>query len=184
MAEYGREAGTRGEWLVCADLVRDQSSCYLLWWLLIARCNKHFKRLFGACFVTQPGQMSSSKRVGGRKANSDGDGSDENNKAEADPPTVTANPLQKFQVMNIDVYYSECLEDPEIEEYVDELDGFAESLSDDGHVEKEVIFGDEMNVNIDVEESVNPSIRTIQWSQHPPGLSRPPEENILRDKPR
>ncbi|KRZ02707.1 hypothetical protein T11_1925 [Trichinella zimbabwensis] len=40
--------------------------------------------------------MSSSKRVGARKVNSDGDGLDENNKAEADPPTVTAlryNPL-------------------------------------------------------------------------------------------
>ncbi|KRZ65718.1 hypothetical protein T10_11214 [Trichinella papuae] len=40
-------------------------------------------------------QMSTSKRVGGRNVHSDGDGPDENNKAEADPPTVTANPLQR-----------------------------------------------------------------------------------------
>ncbi|KRZ01717.1 hypothetical protein T11_11504 [Trichinella zimbabwensis] len=40
-------------------------------------------------------QMSTSKRVGGRNVHSDGDGPDENNKAEADPPTVTANPLQQ-----------------------------------------------------------------------------------------
>ncbi|KRZ65418.1 hypothetical protein T10_10754, partial [Trichinella papuae] len=33
-----------------------------------------------------------------------------------------------------------CLEDPEMEEYVDELEGLVESLSDDEHVEKEHIF--------------------------------------------
>ncbi|KRZ73912.1 hypothetical protein T10_1914, partial [Trichinella papuae] len=39
--------------------------------------------------------MSSSKRVGGRKVNSDGDDPTENNKAVADhPPAVTASPLQ------------------------------------------------------------------------------------------
>ncbi|KRX70059.1 hypothetical protein T06_15935 [Trichinella sp. T6] len=31
--------------------------------------------------------------MGGRKVNADGDGPDENNKAEAEPPTVTENPL-------------------------------------------------------------------------------------------
>ncbi|KRY87918.1 hypothetical protein T4D_15164 [Trichinella pseudospiralis] len=41
------------------------------------------------------GQMFSSKRVDGRKVNSDGDGPDESIKAEADPPTVTADPLQE-----------------------------------------------------------------------------------------
>ncbi|KRZ73302.1 hypothetical protein T10_11495 [Trichinella papuae] len=52
--------------------------CDLLWWLLIAR----------VCFVNHSGHMSSSKRVGGRKVNSD-----ENNKAVAEPPAETANPL-------------------------------------------------------------------------------------------
>ncbi|KRY64637.1 hypothetical protein T4A_2271 [Trichinella pseudospiralis] len=41
-----------------------------------------------------------------------------------------------------------------MEEYVDELEGLAESLSDDGHVE--------INANIDVEKSADPSIKTIQ----------------------
>ncbi|KRZ16695.1 hypothetical protein T11_18383 [Trichinella zimbabwensis] len=40
------------------------------------------------------GQMSSSKRIGGRKVDPDGDVPDANNKAEAEPPTVTGNPLQ------------------------------------------------------------------------------------------
>ncbi|KRZ01813.1 hypothetical protein T11_11057 [Trichinella zimbabwensis] len=40
------------------------------------------------------GQMSSSKRIGGRKVNPDDDVPDANNKAEAEPPTVTGNPLQ------------------------------------------------------------------------------------------
>ncbi|KRZ65594.1 hypothetical protein T10_487 [Trichinella papuae] len=35
-----------------------------------------------------------------------------------------------------------CLEDPEMEEYVDELEGLAESLSDDEHVEKEDMFNE------------------------------------------
>ncbi|KRX89159.1 hypothetical protein T4E_5297 [Trichinella pseudospiralis] len=41
-----------------------------------------------------------------------------------------------------------------MEEYVDELEGLAESLSDDGHVE--------INANIDVEKNADPSIKTIQ----------------------
>ncbi|KRZ70483.1 hypothetical protein T10_6078 [Trichinella papuae] len=40
------------------------------------------------------GQMSSSKRIGGQKVDPDGDVPDANNKAEAEPPTVTGNPLQ------------------------------------------------------------------------------------------
>ncbi|KRZ00518.1 hypothetical protein T11_18375 [Trichinella zimbabwensis] len=39
----------------------------------VARCNKHFKRLFGVCFMNHSGHMSSSKRVGGSKVISDGD---------------------------------------------------------------------------------------------------------------
>ncbi|KRZ79756.1 hypothetical protein T10_10524 [Trichinella papuae] len=42
------------------------------------------------------GRMSSSKGVGGRKVNSCGDDPVENNKAVADPPAVTANPLHTF----------------------------------------------------------------------------------------
>ncbi|KRZ10709.1 Tigger transposable element-derived protein 1 [Trichinella zimbabwensis] len=80
----------------CAVLVGDRSCCDLLRWLLIARCNKQLKRLSGVCFVDQSGQMSSSKRIGGRKVNPDGDVPDTNNKAETDPPTVTAN-LNLFQ---------------------------------------------------------------------------------------
>ncbi|KRY39443.1 hypothetical protein T01_6644 [Trichinella spiralis] len=52
-----------------------------------------------------------------------------------------------------------CLEDIEVEEYVDELEGFAESFSDEDHVEEEGVYSDEMNINIaeiDVEESAGP----------------------------
>ncbi|KAL1233003.1 Nucleoside triphosphate pyrophosphatase [Trichinella spiralis] len=52
-----------------------------------------------------------------------------------------------------------CLEDTEVEEYVDELEGFAESFSDEDHVEEEGVYSDEMNINIaeiDVEESAGP----------------------------
>ncbi|KRZ02433.1 hypothetical protein T4B_147 [Trichinella pseudospiralis] len=51
-----------------------------------------------------------------------------------------------------------------------ELEGLAESLSDDDHVEKADIFIDEMNVHIDVEEGADPSMKAVQWSEHPPGL--------------
>ncbi|KRZ77937.1 hypothetical protein T10_3231 [Trichinella papuae] len=63
MAEYGREAEARGSGWLCVVSVTDRSS-----------------------------DMSSSKRVGGRKANSDGDGPDENSKTDA--PAVTESPLQ------------------------------------------------------------------------------------------
>ncbi|KRY81301.1 hypothetical protein T4D_2463 [Trichinella pseudospiralis] len=56
-----------------------------------------------------------------------------------------------------------------------ELEGLAESLSDDDHVEKVDIFIDEMNVHIDVEEGADPSMKAVQWS-------RRPEESILRYK--
>ncbi|KRY42141.1 hypothetical protein T01_9908 [Trichinella spiralis] len=49
--------------------------------------------------------------------------------------------------------------DIEVEEYVDELEGFAESFSDEDHVEEEGVYSDEMNINIaeiDVEESAGP----------------------------
>ncbi|KRY76312.1 hypothetical protein T4B_4561 [Trichinella pseudospiralis] len=64
-----------------------------------------------------------------------------------------------------------CLKDTEVAEYADELESFAESLSDEGHVEEEGIFNQ------------HPSTRTIPWSEHPPRLSRRPTENIVRDKP-
>ncbi|KRZ34435.1 hypothetical protein T4C_10794 [Trichinella pseudospiralis] len=51
-----------------------------------------------------------------------------------------------------------------------ELEGLAESLSDDDHVEKADIFIDEMNVHVDVEEGADHSMKAIQWSEHPPGL--------------
>ncbi|KRY00640.1 hypothetical protein T4E_2030 [Trichinella pseudospiralis] len=60
-----------------------------------------------------------------------------------------------------------CLKDTEVAEYADELECFAESLSDEGHVEEEGIFNQQ----------------TIPWSEHPPRLSRRPTENIVRDKP-
>ncbi|KRY98944.1 hypothetical protein T4B_2933 [Trichinella pseudospiralis] len=44
-----------------------------------------------------------------------------------------------------------------------ELEGLAESLSDDDHVEKADIFIDEMNVHIDVEEGADPSMKAVQW---------------------
>ncbi|KRY45186.1 hypothetical protein T03_1108 [Trichinella britovi] len=60
-----------------------------------------------------------------------------------------------------------------MEEYVDELESLAESLSD-------VVN----NVKIDVEESAGPSTRTIPWSEHPPHPSRRSAEDLLRDNPR
>ncbi|KRY40461.1 hypothetical protein T01_3494 [Trichinella spiralis] len=39
-------------------------------------------------------------KMGGRKVNADGDGPDENNKAEAEPPTVTEPPLFFLTVDN------------------------------------------------------------------------------------
>ncbi|KRY40948.1 PiggyBac transposable element-derived protein 2 [Trichinella spiralis] len=53
----------------------NRSSCDLLRRLLIPRCNKRSKRLSGV--------------------NADGDVPEEKNKAEAEPPTVTENPLQR-----------------------------------------------------------------------------------------
>ncbi|KRX35004.1 Beta-catenin-like protein 1, partial [Trichinella murrelli] len=76
-----------------ANVVPDRSSCDLLWRLLIARCNKRSKRLSG---------MSSSSKMGGRKVNADGDGPDENNKAEAESPTLTENACVLLRL-------SECL---------------------------------------------------------------------------
>ncbi|KRY29775.1 hypothetical protein T01_13024, partial [Trichinella spiralis] len=40
--------------------------------------------------------MSSARKMGGRKVNADGDVPEEKNKAEAEPPTVTENPLQRI----------------------------------------------------------------------------------------
>ncbi|KRY99008.1 hypothetical protein T11_16004 [Trichinella zimbabwensis] len=91
----GRERHVASGWCM-RFWSRSIYSCDLLWWLLIAQCNKHLKRLSGVCFVTQSSQMSSSKRVGDREVNSDGVGPDENNKAEAEPPTVTANPQRNL----------------------------------------------------------------------------------------
>ncbi|KRZ59953.1 hypothetical protein T02_8502 [Trichinella nativa] len=51
-----------------------------------------------------------------------------------------------------------CLEDTEMEEYVDKLEGLAESLSDEDHVEEEGVY------------------------KHPPRPSRRPAESFLRDK--
>ncbi|KRZ71340.1 hypothetical protein T10_7510 [Trichinella papuae] len=75
-----------------------------------------------------------------------------------------------------------CLEDPEMEEYVGDLEELAESLSDNDDVEEEGIFINEMNVNIDVEESAGPTTRTILLKVNLPHPSRRPAENILRDK--
>ncbi|KRY56738.1 hypothetical protein T03_11052 [Trichinella britovi] len=61
-----------------------------------------------------------------------------------------------------------CLEDTEMEEYVDKLEGLAESLSDEHHVEEEGIE--------------NSFPLTVLWSEHPPRPSRRPAESILRDK--
>ncbi|KRZ65569.1 hypothetical protein T10_1382 [Trichinella papuae] len=83
MVEYGSEAEKRGESLMCG-----------FGW-------RSLKRLSGVCFVDQSGQMSSSKRICGCKVNPDGDVPDKNNKAEADPPTVTANPLQMECNLNL-----------------------------------------------------------------------------------
>ncbi|KRZ02833.1 hypothetical protein T11_18217 [Trichinella zimbabwensis] len=67
--------------------------------------------------MTQSCQMSSSKRADSRKVNSDGDGPDENSKAEADPPTVTANPKYKeeatFIVNQFYVSLNQLIEDNE-----------------------------------------------------------------------
>ncbi|XP_003370573.1 conserved hypothetical protein [Trichinella spiralis] len=52
-----------------------------------------------------------------------------------------------------------CLEDIEMEEYGDEPESFAESLS-------------------------GPSTRTISWSEHPPHPSRRSAEDLLLDNPR
>ncbi|KRY01305.1 hypothetical protein T4E_8559 [Trichinella pseudospiralis] len=62
---------TRGSHWLCAVLVSDRLCCDLLWWLPLARCEEHLKRLF------------------------DGDDPTENNKAVVDQPAVMANPLQK-----------------------------------------------------------------------------------------
>ncbi|KRZ76211.1 hypothetical protein T10_454 [Trichinella papuae] len=90
---YGR-GGARGSHWLCAVPVTDRSSCDLLWWLLIVRCNEHLKRLFSVCFANNSSHMFSWKRVGGRNAISDSDGPDVNNKAVTDPPAVTTKPLQ------------------------------------------------------------------------------------------
>ncbi|KRZ65420.1 hypothetical protein T10_10754, partial [Trichinella papuae] len=45
-----------------------------------------------------------------------------------------------YNITDVVVNAVRCLEDPEMEEYVDELEGLVESLSDDEHVEKEHIF--------------------------------------------
>ncbi|KAL1234458.1 DNA helicase/primase complex-associated protein [Trichinella spiralis] len=55
-----------------------------------------------------------------------------------------------------------CLEDIEMEEYGDEPESFAESLS----------------------ESAGPSTRTIPWSEHPSHPSRRSAEDLLLDNPR
>ncbi|KRX17995.1 hypothetical protein T07_11240 [Trichinella nelsoni] len=57
-----------------------------------------------------------------------------------------------------------------MEEYVDEPESLAESLSDEDHVEEEGIF--------------SPSTRTIPWSEHPPHPSRRSAEDLLLDNPR
>ncbi|KAL1226438.1 Hepatoma-derived growth factor-related protein [Trichinella spiralis] len=51
--------------------------------------------------------------MGGRKVNADGDVPEEKNKAEAEPPTVTENPLQRV-ISKREVHYeagNECRED-------------------------------------------------------------------------
>ncbi|KRX34306.1 hypothetical protein T09_2783 [Trichinella sp. T9] len=60
-----------------------------------------------------------------------------------------------------------------MEEYVDELESLAESLSDEDHVKEEGIL-----------KSAGPSTRTIPWSEHPPHPSRRSAEDLLRDNPR
>ncbi|KRZ93344.1 hypothetical protein T08_13528, partial [Trichinella sp. T8] len=51
------------------------------------------KRLLDVRFVNHSPYMSSSRKVGCRKVNSDGDDLAVNNKAVADPPAVTEGPL-------------------------------------------------------------------------------------------
>ncbi|OUC41988.1 hypothetical protein D917_10530 [Trichinella nativa] len=60
-----------------------------------------------------------------------------------------------------------------MEEYVDELESLAESVSDEDHVEEEGIFSRQC-----------PSTRTIPWSEHPIHPSRRSAEDLLRDNPR
>ncbi|XP_003369115.1 conserved hypothetical protein [Trichinella spiralis] len=85
-AEYGRHV-TWACGCAWAVVVLDQCSCDLLCRLLIARCSKRSKRLSG---------MSSSRKMGGRKVNADGACPNEKNKVDAEPPTMTENPLHKI----------------------------------------------------------------------------------------
>ncbi|KRY74915.1 hypothetical protein T4A_6910 [Trichinella pseudospiralis] len=79
---------TRGSHWLCAVLVSDRLCCDLLWWLPLARCEEHLKRLFGGTCLAR-------KEHGAVRSCSDGDDPTENNKAVVDQPVVMANPLQK-----------------------------------------------------------------------------------------
>ncbi|XP_003374162.1 hypothetical protein Tsp_08888 [Trichinella spiralis] len=72
VAEYGSGQTLGSDWW-CAVLVSDRSCCDFLLWLLAARCDKHLKRLFGVRFINYSHLMSSSRRVGVRKVNSNGE---------------------------------------------------------------------------------------------------------------
>ncbi|KRY98558.1 hypothetical protein T4C_4995 [Trichinella pseudospiralis] len=63
-----------------------------------------------------------------------------------------------------------CSKDKETEEYLDELKGLAESMSDDNDVTNVDMLSEEMKVMINVEKSADASVSTIRWSENTPHL--------------
>ncbi|KRX26333.1 hypothetical protein T07_14859 [Trichinella nelsoni] len=60
-------AEARSSYWWCAILVSDRWRCDLSWYLSVARCNKHFRRLFAVRLIIHSRQMTSSRRLSDRK---------------------------------------------------------------------------------------------------------------------